>query len=590
MSEFRASLFMECVECHKELDFFFFNGDTCTFCSDGKQVIKSKVSYHRGISEQGGRVIGEYEYALKGILCECGKGHFCSPAPTDIQQGKDMCGICSRTKPVPTGTPEERFRAKIAELGGQVVGEYINGNTRVTCRCSEGHPCEVMPRYIQQGRKMCDTCVKDDPNKPKRQFIDRIKELGGKVIGEYINSQTRVRCICKNGHDCNPLPAHIQQGRKMCPTCRNNYQIRAKKKFLDRIEELGGKVLGQYIHNAQRVECICPEGHQCKALPNQVSRGGGMCSTCSNGPGEWHGITMKGAELNFCERIEELGGKVIGKYINSKSRVECLCSNGHSCYPIPRGIQRGTRMCRTCAGNAPGTAEKKFRDRIKELGGQVIGKYVRSTDQILCLCPKGHICNIIPAGGVARGGMCKTCAGQNPMIARQNFYDSIEKLGGQVVGEYITSHIPVECICEHGHSCRPYPKHIQEGYGMCPSCGLKSEPLCRSIFEKLLDMKFPKKRPEWLTWKEHPLELDGYNEDAKIAFEYQGAQHEQYIPHFHRNGPEDFQMQLDKDEFKVQRCKEYGVLLFVIPSAINHTDSDGMYEFILEQLEEHDLV
>lgn len=521
MSEVQTRLFMECVECHKEFDLFFFNEDKCTFCADGKQTARSKVNYYSRISEQGGRVIGEYKNVWTGILCLCDKQHFCEPKPTDIQRGKDMCKTCSENKPIPIGTPKERFHAKVAELGGQIVGKYVNCGTRVTCRCSEGHSCEVMPKYIQQGRKMCDTCVKDDPNKPRRQFIDRIKELGGKVLGEYVNAEIRVRCICKNSHNCNPLPSHIEQGRKMCPTCRSNSSIKSEQKFRDRIKEFGGKVIGEYIHE--------------------------------------------------------------------KKRIKCLCVQQHNCYPTPKGIKAGTRMCRICEGNTPGTAEKKFRDRIKELGGKVIGKYIRSADPILCECPKGHLHRVIPSN-VQRGGMCRTCAGRDPAAAKQNFYDSVKELGGEVLGEYVDSHTLVKCRCVKGHISGTYPGNVQRGRGICSLCVLKSESLCRSIFEELLGIDFLKKRPKWLTWRDRPLELDGYNEEAKIAFEYQGEQHEKYIPHFHRNGPNDFELQLEKDKFKIRRCKEQGVLLFVIPSIISYTDPEAMDTFILEKLEEHGLI
>ena len=40
---------------------------------------------------------------------------------------------------------------------------------------------------------------------------------------------------------------------------------------------------------------------------------------------------------------------------------------------------------------------------------------------------------------------------------RQNFYNNIENSGARVIGEYINSSTPVECICQNGHSCNPRP-------------------------------------------------------------------------------------------------------------------------------------
>ena len=54
-------------------------------------------------------------------------------------------------------------------------------------------------------------------------------------------------------------------------------------------------------------------------------------------------------------------------------------------------------------------------------------------------------------------------------------------------------------------------------------------------FEKLFEKKFPKNRPEFLRRSNgRKLELDGYNEELEIAFEYQGKQHYEYLHCFHR--------------------------------------------------------
>lgn len=45
-----------------------------------------------------------------------------------------------------------------------------------------------------------------------KRFKKHIEErLGGKMIGEYKNSSTRVKCICANDHPCEPFPESIQE-------------------------------------------------------------------------------------------------------------------------------------------------------------------------------------------------------------------------------------------------------------------------------------------------------------------------------------------------------------------------------------------
>ena len=236
-------------------------------------------------------------------------------------------------------------------------------------------------------------------------------------------------------------------------------------------------------------------------------------------------------------------------------------------------------MCPICAGCDWETAKQNFYDGIKELKGEVLGKYIDAHNPVKCRCSEGHDCDPRPKYIGQGGGMCKTCSGKDSIIPEMNFRAKIKELGGEVIGKYIGSGDHIECRCPRGHICSPSPDYIKQGGGMCSSCGLKSEPLCRKIFEELLGTPFPKMRPKWLQWI-CPLELDGYNEEKKLAFEYQGVQHEKYDPHFHRNGPDDFKDQVDRDNFKAKKCEERGILLFIIPSTFNYKNPRKMREFI----------
>ena len=75
------------------------------------------------------------------------------------------------------------------------------------------------------------------------------------------------------------------------------------------------------------------------------------------------------------------------------------------------------------------------------------------------------------------------------------------------------------------------------GYGGGAADRHRTEALCRSLLEAMLQMKLPKCRPRWLVnpTTKRPLELDMYSEPNRLAFEYDGAQHGHYTPHFHRN-------------------------------------------------------
>lgn len=103
----------------------------------------------------------------------------------------------------------------------------------------------------------------------------------------------------------------------------------------------------------------------------------------------------------------------------------------------------------------------------------------------------------------------------------------------------------------------------------CPSChSVESvqEKEVRNILELIFPgYKFPKVRPLFLKGnREHPLELDCYNEKLKIAVEVQGQQHYRYTKHFHRN-QEGFRRLHLRDERKRFLCKYHGIKLVRVP-------------------------
>lgn len=110
------------------------------------------------------------------------------------------------------------------------------------------------------------------------------------------------------------------------------------------------------------------------------------------------------------------------------------------------------------------------------------------------------------------------------------------------------------------------------------------EEKCRDIFESLTGKAFPTVRPSFLKNPEtgRNLELDGYCEELGVAFEYQGAQHYKFPNKYHKTH-EEFFAQIGRDQFKVDRCAELGIVLIVVPYTL--TDSE-MYDYIVFRLQE----
>lgn len=117
----------------------------------------------------------------------------------------------------------------------------------------------------------------------------------------------------------------------------------------------------------------------------------------------------------------------------------------------------------------------------------------------------------------------------------------------------------------------------------------KHEEECRRILESIFKCKFPSCRPNFLKSPvtKSNLELDCYNERLKLALEYDGKQHAEYTPHFHRNDKWKFIYQVRKDDWKNIRCKQEGVTLIRVP---HYVPFDKLESYIRKKLQKNGFI
>jgi len=97
---------------------------------------------------------------------------------------------------------------------------------------------------------------------------------------------------------------------------------------------------------------------------------------------------------------------------------------------------------------------------------------------------------------------------------------------------------------------------------------------CRRVLEELYNKKFDKIRPGFLRndiTGGNNLEIDCYNDSMKLGIEYNGQQHYNYIPFFHRT-KDTFYNQKYRDDMKRRLCKENNITLIEVPYTIKTKD------------------
>ncbi len=277
------------------------------------------------------------------------------------------------------------------------------------------------------------------------------------------------------------------------------------------------------------------------------------------------------------------GGRCLSKrYLNSITKLRWQCQANHIWWATPSHIDSG-RWCPKCgrkraADLQRGTIEQMVLLAQKNGGKCLSKKYVNNHTKLLWQCHTGHEWQVTPAD-VASGYWCPHCAG-NIKQTIEMMRNLARKRGGKCLSrKYVNSQTKLFWQCHAGHKWQAKPTHITSGQ-WCSTCSAGiSERICRYYFEKIFRTPFPKLWPQWLKGKiGRPLQLDGYSEKRHVAFEYQGAQHFQKIPHLQQA----FKLKKirEHDAIKRRQCKQHGVTLIEVPYTVPH---DQIADFIIRE-------
>lgn len=154
---------------------------------------------------------------------------------------------------------------------------------------------------------------------------------------------------------------------------------------------------------------------------------------------------------------------------------------------------------------------------------------------------------------------------------------AVEKGGECLSTEYVNSITKLKWRCSKGHEWEARPGDIKR-VSWCPNCSRGGsslgEKISRELLESMLGFPLIKSRPNFL----NGLELDGYNEEQKIAFEYHGDQH--YKPVQYWGGHEALKSQKERDAKKETLCRNAGINLIIIPQFKNVYDLSGCIDQI----------
>jgi hypothetical protein len=170
------------------------------------------------------------------------------------------------------------------------------------------------------------------------------------------------------------------------------------------------------------------------------------------------------------------------------------------------------------------------------------------------------------------------------MLTMETVRAVAESRGGKLLSKtYHGTRTKLQWQCVRGHIFFAFLGNARTSW--CPVCrSPRSERIVRVHFEHLFRKPFPKCRPRWLRAPSgRLLELDGYCEELKLAFEHQGLQH--YRAGFFSDN-DALTSIARRDRLKAKLCRRHGVSLVIVPQLDTFTSRRSLGDFIANSCRE----
>jgi hypothetical protein len=200
---------------------------------------QGKLNELQTIAEnKGGKLLSEFYLGEKiRLKWMCKEGHVWDAFPYVIRRGS-WCRKCATASVTDSQRGSiELFRNLAAARGGLCLStKYVNVMTKLKWQCNKGHIWMAAPNNIRNGQ-WCPKCGIEKRAASQRSNIEVMQEVaakrGGKCISKkYINSITKLRWVCSEGHIWEAKPSNVKFGQ-WCPICarlkRRNKETSNKK-------------------------------------------------------------------------------------------------------------------------------------------------------------------------------------------------------------------------------------------------------------------------------------------------------------------------------------------------------------------------
>ena len=263
--------------------------------------------------------------------------------------------------------------------------KYINSHQKLRYRCPEGHEHSMSLSNWKQGKRY--PCYQSNTKLTLEFVKEKFEEKGCILLAkEYINAQTKMDYICKNGHRHSVSWNSFSRAKNgsRCPYCYGNVKLTIDE-VREEFSKKGATLLTTvYINSGQKLDYICKMGHKTTTTLDNW-RQNHDCKYCVGNAK--HKIEFMKSE--YAKRGFTLLSTI---YVGRHEKLKYRCKRGHVHY-MSYGKLKAGRNCPTCTiENNTGSGNHNWQGGIsKEVYGKEwttdLKDFIRARDGNKCMNP-----------------------------------------------------------------------------------------------------------------------------------------------------------------------------------------------------------
>ena len=335
----------QCDQGHK-IDMFphdFLNGAGCRVCV-GRTPEAAALRLQKIVDDNNAQLIVPYRGCHEQVTIKCAYGHTFSSAATNIVSQGTWCKLCtdssSEHTPIRTSaTINQEILEMATRRGWKVLTPYVKQRSRMNFECNQGHIIDVFPNNFMTGRG-CGICAGQTPDAAAQRLQHIIDNRRAELITPYTGAFARITIRCAEGHTFATTATNVKRGG-WCDMCKQRGNKYTGVEINDIITVRNGVLISEYVNRRVKITFKCDQDHVVSVWPHSILTGG-WCTVCA----ETDPVT---AEKGFLKKVDEMGGTVLGKYVNAYTNVEILCDNGHIFHMQPSSVKHRGQWCSQCS-------------------------------------------------------------------------------------------------------------------------------------------------------------------------------------------------------------------------------------------------